>query len=102
MQYWEAVGAMHRLEYLRRIQARNVLGNIGLHPGQPRLLQYIWDHPGCTQKEAADELDVTPASASSPSWTKKCSRAWTTARWKPSAAPAKKCSTTWPTKAAAT
>ena len=36
MQYWEAVGAMHRLEYLRRIQARNVLGNIGLHPGQPR------------------------------------------------------------------
>ena len=63
MNYWEAVGAMHRLELLRRIQARGVMGETGLHPGQPRLLQFIWDHPGCTQKEAADELDVTPASA---------------------------------------
>ncbi len=63
MNYWEAVGAMHRLELLRRIQARAVMGETGLHPGQPRLLQFIWDHPGCTQKEAADELDVTPASA---------------------------------------
>lgn len=63
MDYWEAVGAMHRLELLRRIQVRAVMGDSGLHPGQPRLLQFIWDHPGCTQKEAADELDVTPASA---------------------------------------
>ena len=63
MNYREAVGAMHRLEFLRRIQARAVMGETGLHPGQPRLLQFIWDHPGCTQKEAADELDVTPASA---------------------------------------
>ena len=63
MNYWETVGAMHRLELLRRIQVRAVMGDSGLHPGQPRLLQFIWDHPGCTQKEAADELDVTPASA---------------------------------------
>ena len=63
MNYWEAVGAMHRLELLRRIQVRAVMSDSGLHPGQPRLLQFIWDHPGCTQKEAADELDVTPASA---------------------------------------
>ena len=63
MDYFEAVGAMHRLELLRRIQSRDLLAASGLHPGQPRLLQYIWDHPGCTQKEAADELDVTPASA---------------------------------------
>ena len=63
MNYWEAVEAMHRLELLRRIQARSVMSDSGLHPGQPRLLQFIWDHPGCTQKEAADELDVTPASA---------------------------------------
>ena len=63
MQYRDAVAAMHRLELLRRIMARNLLADLGLHPGQPRLLQYIWDHPGCTQKEAADEMDVTPASA---------------------------------------
>ena len=63
MNYCEAVAAMHRLELLRRIKSRALLASLGLHPGQPRMLQYIWDHPGCTQKEAADELDVTPASA---------------------------------------
>ncbi len=63
MNFCGAVGAMHRLEFLRRIRARALMNDSGLHPGQPRLLQYIWDHPGCTQKEAADELDITPASA---------------------------------------
>ena len=63
MNYCEAVGAMHRLELLRRIKARSLMAFSGLHPGQPRMLEYIRSHPGCTQKEAADELDVTPASA---------------------------------------
>lgn len=63
MAHHEAVGAMHRLELLRRIQSRVAIGPSGLHPGQPPLLHYILSHPGCTQKEAADELDVTPASA---------------------------------------
>ena len=63
MDYFEAVGALHRLELLRRIKARSLMADSGLHPGQPRLLEYIRSHPGCTQKEAADELDVTPASA---------------------------------------
>ena len=63
MDAFEAVKAMHRLELLRRIKARSVMADSGLHPGQPRLLEYIRSHPGCTQKEAADELDVTPASA---------------------------------------
>ena len=63
MQYWEAVAAMHRLELLRRIRSRSLLNDSGLHPGQPRILEYIRSHPGCTQKETADELDVTPASA---------------------------------------
>ena len=63
MDYREAVGAMHRLELLRRIKARGLMAEGGLHPGQPRLLQFIREHPGCTQKEAADDLDVTPASA---------------------------------------
>ncbi len=63
MDHFEAVAAMHRLELLRRIKARSLMADSGLHPGQPRLLEYIRSHPGCTQKEAADELDVTPASA---------------------------------------
>ena len=63
MPYFEAVAAMHRLELLRRIKTRGLMADSGLHPGQPRLLSYIHEHPGCTQKEAADELDITPASA---------------------------------------
>ena len=63
MGYFEAVAAMHRLELLRRIKTRSLMADSGLHPGQPRLLSYIREHPGCTQKEAADELDITPASA---------------------------------------
>ena len=63
MNYCEAVGAMHRLELLRRIKARGLMASSGLHPGQPRLLEYILSHPGGTQKQAADEMDVTPASA---------------------------------------
>ncbi len=63
MEYFEAVKAMHRLELLRRIKVRGLMADSGLHPGQPRLLEYVRAHPGCTQKEAADELDVTPASA---------------------------------------
>ena len=63
MRYFETVAAMHRLELLRRIQSRGLMADSGLHPGQPRLLDYIRAHPGCTQREAAEELDVTPASA---------------------------------------
>ncbi len=63
MHDFEAVDAMYRLELLRRIKARSLMADSGLHPGQPRLLEYIRSHPGCTQKQAADEMDVTPASA---------------------------------------
>ena len=63
MAYREAIAALHRLELLLRIKARGLLAASGLHPGQPKLLDYIREHPGCTQKEAADEMDVTPASA---------------------------------------
>lgn len=63
MNYHEVVAAIHRLELLRRIKAREAMTSVGLYPGQPPLLEYVRDHPGCTQKEAADELDVTPASA---------------------------------------
>lgn len=61
--YRRVVGAMHRLELLRKIKSRGILSASGLHSGQPPMLMYIINHPGCTQKEAADELDVTAASA---------------------------------------
>ncbi|MBR1585220.1 MAG: MarR family transcriptional regulator [Clostridia bacterium] len=63
MEYREAVASLRRLQLLMRIKARSLMADSGLHPGQPRLMEFINGHPGCTQKEAADELDVTPASA---------------------------------------
>lgn len=63
MDYRRVVGAMHRLELLRKIKSRAMFQDSGLHMGQPPLLHYIREHPGCTQKETADELDISPPSA---------------------------------------
>ncbi|MBQ9265247.1 MAG: winged helix-turn-helix transcriptional regulator [Clostridia bacterium] len=63
MEHREAMDAMHRLQLLMRIRGRGVMAQLGMHTGQPKLLGFIDAHPGCTQKEAADELDITPASA---------------------------------------
>ena len=63
MDYRRVVGAMHRLELLRKIKSRAINRESGLHTGQPPMLIYIMEHPGCTQKETADELDISPASA---------------------------------------
>ena len=57
------IAAMHRLSLLRHIKTRGILRGLGLYPGQPFMLQYIADHPFCTQREAATQLDITPASA---------------------------------------
>ena len=59
----EIASALHRLELLRKIRVRAVMLSVGLHPGQPPLLEYIFAHPDCTQREAAEELDVTAPSA---------------------------------------
>ena len=58
----ELVASLKRLELIRKIRIRRSLNSLGLHPGQPQMIQYIIDHPECTQKEVADELSVTPAS----------------------------------------
>ncbi len=65
MEYREVVGAMHRLELIRRIRSRRVLSGVGLHPGQPQIIGCILNQPGCTQKEVADALDISPASVAS-------------------------------------
>lgn len=63
MKAWEVAGALHRLELLRRIRIRQMMNRRGIHPGQPRMMHYIDAHPGCTQKEVAQALDITQASA---------------------------------------
>lgn len=65
MELYEVVSSIRRLELMRRIMTRRVLRNLGLHPGQPPMIEYVISHPGCTQKNVADELDITPASAAS-------------------------------------
>lgn len=65
MELYEVVGSIRRLELMRRIMSRRLLSNLGLHPGQPPMIEYVIEHPGCTQKNVADELDITPASAAS-------------------------------------
>ncbi len=49
---------------LRRRNAlqRKILSYSSLHVGQPDMLRYICEHPGCSQKQMADHARVTPAS----------------------------------------
>ena len=57
--------AIRKLELMRRIRVRRLLVNCGLHPGQPPIVGAVSIHPGCSQKEVADELDISAASAAS-------------------------------------
>lgn len=51
-----------KLMQLRRGMIRLALTRYGLHPGQPELLQYIRQHPGCSQRQMAEDAGVTAAS----------------------------------------
>lgn len=65
MELVEITGAIRRLELMRRIRKRRLLVQCGLHPGQPPILAFVSEHPGCNQRMIADELDITPASCAS-------------------------------------
>ena len=56
-------GALRRLELLRKIRVHRLMGSLEMYPGQPRMMEYIHRHPGCTQRETALALDITQASA---------------------------------------
>ncbi len=47
---------------LRGMKFRHLSAEFGLHQGQPPILNYIWKHAGCTQKEIADCMMISPAS----------------------------------------
>ena len=53
----ERFGLLHRNAVLKA-----VLTGSGVYAGQPPILRYIREHPGCTQAEIAETLEVTPAS----------------------------------------
>ncbi len=53
---------LNRVHLLHRIRLYNAGSKNGLYPGQPPVLEYIWQHPGCTQKQVADFLRVSSPS----------------------------------------
>ena len=57
-----AVIRLEMLHLLRHFYRRPILEEYELYIGQHPVLEYIHNHPGCTQKEIADEMMVTPAS----------------------------------------
>ena len=47
---------------IRKMRQRIALQQSSLHVGQPAMLAFVQKHPGCSQKQMADEAHVTPAS----------------------------------------
>lgn len=56
------VGRLEKLSILRRMEANRISAEAGLYMGQLPILEYIIHHDGCTQKEIADLMSVSPAS----------------------------------------
>ena len=51
-----------KFSLLKRILFARICNRSGIYFGQPPIIAYILDHDGCTQKDIADFLKVTPAS----------------------------------------
>lgn len=55
-----------RIHILHRIHMFRNTEKSGLYPGQPPVLHYIKEHPGCTQREISEFLQIsTPSIANS-------------------------------------
>lgn len=62
MELHQITGRLHKLELVRMIAHRRNMSAEGLYFGQMPVLDFVFDHPGCTQIEVADFLQVSPAS----------------------------------------
>ena len=58
----EIGGLLDKFFLQRRTCMHRKALRLDLYAGQPPVLAFIMDHPGCTQNEIADHLSVTPAS----------------------------------------
>lgn len=58
----EIIRLSERMGQLRQTCARRALKAHGLHVGQPAMLEFVYENPGCSQREIADNAHVTPAS----------------------------------------
>ena len=55
---------LYRAFHAQRSRLRPRLRELGLGPGQPKLLSYLDRHGPCRQKELADYFEVDPAAVS--------------------------------------
>ncbi|MGN0479828.1 MAG: MarR family winged helix-turn-helix transcriptional regulator [Hominenteromicrobium sp.] len=62
MELYQITGRLHKLELVRMLAHRRETQEYKLYFGQMPVLDYISDHPGCTQIEIADFQQVSPAS----------------------------------------
>lgn len=58
----ELKSSMHRLSAIYRIRMHGVFDGTPLHFGQFPILKYIMGHDGCTQRELAQNMFVSPPS----------------------------------------
>ena len=51
-----------KMMFLRRSVLRQALFQYGIHLGQPEMLYYVKQNPGCSQRQMAEDAGVTAAS----------------------------------------
>lgn len=56
------VGLLFEIDVLRRNALQKASSDSGLYFGQLPILQFVHEHPGCTQREIAEQTGVTSAS----------------------------------------
>lgn len=56
--------ALNRTYHAQKNRTRPGMAEIGLSPGQPKVLTYLTRHNHCMQKEIATALDIEPATVS--------------------------------------
>ncbi|CAB1245812.1 MarR family transcriptional regulator [Ruminococcaceae bacterium BL-6] len=57
--------AVYRAFHAQRNKLRPGMEQIGLSPGQPKILRYLFQRENCMQKDIAEALDIRPATVSS-------------------------------------
>lgn len=61
-QIFQIVQQMNLIHALHRVQIHSVASDKGLYFGQMPILQYVYDHPGCTQRDIVDFLKISAPS----------------------------------------
>lgn len=60
--YREVISRMRRVETLRSLRYYEMAKRVNVYHGQMPILDFVINNDGCTQKQIADALVVTPAS----------------------------------------